>query len=474
MQIAFSDVSTSDVLDPAKSINQFMALLGGLIFDPLMNQDSNFNPTPGLATDWEVSPDSKTWTFNLRDDVTFHDGTPMTSKDVAYTIARQLDKELGSRLYGRLSKSLSVEGISTPTPTQVVLSLTSPDALLATALASRHMYVLQAGTKTFDGPVVGTGPFELVNWNAGTGFEVTRNDNYWRPELPYLDGVRGVVIADQASKLRSVVSGPSDVIDSVDFSLAATAEQDPSVKLWRLPSSFFVNFAMDQTVPPFDDVRVRQAMKLALDREKFVNAVYGGYATVSGDVPVLPSDINYPSNTLADRNVDEAKRLLAEAGYPGGIDVELFTAPLRSGMVDAAVVLADSVKDAGIRVKVTQQPAANYFTSIWLKKPFYVSYWATRQAAEEANLTLVSDATSNESKFNDPEFDRLIADARTNPDSAQRIASTSAALELAALNSGWMIPAIGDFVSVSKANVEGLALNSLQVMDFSGAWIAAK
>ncbi|GAA0717008.1 ABC transporter substrate-binding protein [Dactylosporangium roseum] len=470
LQIAIGDASTTDVLDPAKSINQFTALLGGLIFDPLLRQDLDFKPQPALATKWSVSSDARQWTFDLRDDVVFHDGTALTSEDVAFSIARHLDKSIGSRLYGRLSASLKPEGIKTPSKTQVVLNLETPDGLLAVALASRYMFVLKKGTTSFDGKVSGTGPFELANWTPGASFVVKRSEKYWASGRPYLDEIRGIVVADPASRLRSVTSGPSDILDTVDFTLAPSVEKQSNVKLANLKSSFFVNFAMDQTQAPFDDVRVRKAFKLALDREKFLQVVFGGHGTISGDVPVLPSDPTYPANTLVKRDVEQAKRLLAEAGYPNGIDVELVTAPLRAGMVDAAVVFAESVKDAGIRVQVKQQPSANYFTSIWLKVPFYVSYWATRQSTEEAALTLVSNGTSNESRFANPEFDKLIQEARTSADEATRNQKTKQALEIAAIESGWIIPAIIDTLTVMKRSVQDVALNSMQILDMSGAW----
>ena len=470
MQIAIGDASKTDVLDPAKSINQFTALLGGLIFDPLMRQDLDFKLQPALATKWSVSSDARQWTFDLRDDVVFHDGTPLTSQDVAFSIARHLDKSIGSRLYGRLSASLKPEGIQTPSRTQVVLNLEVPDGLLAVALASRYMFVLKKGTVSFEGRVPGTGPFELVNWTPGDGFQVKRSEKYWISGHPYLDEIRGIVVSDPASKLRSVTSGPSDIMDSLDFTLAPSVENQPNLKLATLKSSFFVNLVMDQTKAPFDDVRVRKAFKLALDREKFIQVVFGGHGTVSGDVPVLPSDPTYPANTLVKRDVEKAKSLLAEAGYPNGINVELVTAPLRAGMVDAAVVFAESVRDAGIRVQVKQQPAATYFTSIWLKEPFYVSYWATRQSTEEAALTLVSDGTSNESRFANDEFDKLIREARTSADEAIRNQKTKQALEIAALESGWIIPGIIDTLTVMKSNVQDVSLNSMQILNMGGAW----
>lgn len=471
VQFAFSDGRTTDVLDPAKISTQSVAILGGLVFDKFLGQDDQFRPTPSIATSWEVSDDAMAWTFKIREGVQFQDGTPLTAKDVAYSIRRHLDEKVGSALYHRLGRSVSAEGIKVVDPATIRIELTKPDAMLAATLASRNMYIIKDGTTDFAKPI-GTGPFKLERFTAGSGFKAVKNKNYWQKGLPYLDSVQGVAIADQASKLRAVTSGKADITDSVDFTLIPSVEANKRVVTKTLPSSFFTNLAMDQTVAPFDDVRVRQAMKLAVDRDLVLNRVFLGHGTKSGDVPVLPTNPGYPDKTLGERDVKKAKQLLAEAGYPKGIDVVLDVAPLRAGMVDMAVVFAESVKEAGIRVKVKQQPAANFYTRVWLKRPFYVSAWATYNPLATATTTLTSDAPSNEARFNSPKFDALIEEAFGTVDEDKRNDLTRQAMELSALESGWIIPAIMDFVSVMKADVQGVEFNTLQVIDFSKAWLA--
>jgi len=468
-QVAFSEANANDVMDPALSSNQYTSLLGGLIFDPIFNRGENFEATPGLVEEWDVSDDAMTWTLKIREGVTFHDGAQLTAKDVAYTISRQLDPDLNARLYSRLSSSLSPEGVTTPSDYVVELKLDKPDGLLDVALASYQMYVVQNGATEFELPV-GTGPFVIDSWTAGGPFEVTRNDNYWQEGLPYLDGVRGVVLPDQASKLRSVSSGDSDIMDALDYTLAATAEQDAAVKLETLPAASIITIAMDETQEPFDDVRVRQAFKLAMDREKILQVAAAGYGSVTGDVPIPTTDPNFPAETFIEQDVEEAKRLLAEAGYPDGIDVELTVAPLRSGLVDTAVLYADSVAEAGIRVSINQVPAANFFSTVWLQSPFYVSYWSTRQAVEQSKLTLVSDASGNESRFKSDEFDSLIDQAIESPSVEQQQEFTREAMELAATESGWMIPVVVDYISVMKTSLQGVRLTTLQQIDLTEAW----
>lgn len=472
LKIAMSDASTTDTLDPARIANQFLAILGSLVYDPFLRQDKDFQPMPSIATKWEVSEDARKWAFDLRDDVTFHDGSKLTARDIAYTIGRHLDPEVRSALFAHISGSLKPSGIRVVNDHRIELDLEQPNALMATFLASRHMYVVKDGTTSFD-DVVGTGPFTLDDFQPGQSFYVKRNDSYWAEEGPYLDGVRGVVIPDQASKLRAVSSGDAHISDSIDYSLVAVAKGDQKLKMVSQPGSFFNTIVCDESQKPFDDVRVRQALKLAMDREQVVQTVYGEYGVVSGDTPILPTHPAYPQKTFAERDVARAKALLAEAGYPDGIDLTLDTSPLRAGMTDLAVAFANSVKEAGIRVKINQQPAANFFTSVWLKRPFYVSYWATYDPTQIALQTLVTGAGQNESRFSNSAFDGLVKQSVTTVPADERAALMSQALSISATESGWIIPAIIDLLTVMKTSVNGVTINSMEILDLRKAWLAS-
>lgn len=472
LKIVMSDASTTDTLDPARGANQFLAILGSLVYDPFLRRNENFEPEPAIATNWKVSEDARRWVFDIRDDVVFHDGSKLTAQDIAYTIERHLDPEVRSALLAHLGGSLSPSGVRVVNDHRIELILDQPNAMVATILASRQMYVLKKGTSNFD-DAVGTGPFKLSEFQPGQGFHVKRNDKYWADEGPYLDGVRGVVIPDQASKLRAVSAGDAHISDSIDFSLLAVAQQNRNLRLVSQPGAFFNTIVCDETQKPFDDVRVRQAMKLAVDREKVVNIVYGEHGVPSGDVPILPDHPAYPKSNFVKQDIARAKALLAEAGYPDGIELTLDTSPLRAGMTDLAVAFAASVKDAGIRVNINQQPAANFFTSVWLKKPFYVSYWATYDPTQISLQTLVTGGGQNESRFSNSKFDALVKQSLTTTSDTERAELMSRALSISATESGWIIPAIIDLLTVMKTSVNGVAVNNMEILDLRKAWLSS-
>jgi peptide/nickel transport system substrate-binding protein len=195
LQISFSDSSTDESLDPAISELNNDSFYTGQIYEGLTVADTDWGVHPVLAEEWESNEDASEWTFTLRQGVTFHDGTPFTAKDAAYSIGRLLDEDVGSPLFSRLEPSLTADGIEARDDQTLVLTLKRPDSLMPLALSARHAMVVKDGTSEFDvANAIGTGPFKVKSFRPGESWEVEKNTSYWEQGLPYLDGIRGVVI----------------------------------------------------------------------------------------------------------------------------------------------------------------------------------------------------------------------------------------------------------------------------------------
>jgi peptide/nickel transport system substrate-binding protein len=471
LQVSFSDSSTDESLDPAISELNNDSFYTGQIYEGLTVADTEWGVHPVLAEKWESNDDASEWTFTLRQGVTFHDGTPFTAQDAAYSISRLLDEDLGSPLFSRLEPSLDADGISVPDEATLVLTLKRPDSLMPLALSARHAMIVKDGTEDFSvANAIGTGPFKVKSFRPGQSWEVEKNTTYWEQGLPYLDGIRGVVIGEQATKVQSVVSGESHIADPINYSAASTVTGN--AQLLEFTGATYLLVAMDQTKEPFNDERVVDAIKMAVGREQVLNAVFQGYGDITADVPVPQDDFFYPTDLSTEQDVEGAKALLAEAGYPDGIDLELNTSDSYGGMVDLAVAFQQVVEPAGIRVKVNQGSPDTYWDQVWLVKPMYVSYYTRRHPNEILSVTYASNAPWNECKLKNPELDDLLSEGlRTTDREAQRQIYQDA-LRLVNDKHGTSIPAFVSKLWVKKNNVQGEELELSRGMIMKRAYIA--
>ncbi|MDQ3858930.1 MAG: ABC transporter substrate-binding protein [Actinomycetota bacterium] len=473
LQLAISDTGgPKESLDPAVQTNVNDGIYTDLLYDALTVADADFNVHPVLAESWEANSDVTEWTFNLRQGVTWHDGKPFTSKDAAFSIERQLNEKLGSGIYDRLSQSLDKDGIQTPDAGTLVLKLKRPDSLIPLTLSARQARLVQSGTTDFS-KGIGTGAFMLKSFTPARSWELQKNPKYWDKGVPYLDGVRGVIITEQSTKVQSVVSGESHVSDNIDFSAAATVKGNPNVQLMEFKNATYLLIAMDSTKPPFDDERVRMALKIAVDRDRVVQTAYQGYGETTSDVPVPSSDPFFPQEVGARaQNIDEAKQLLTDAGYPDGIDVELITSQAYGAMVDLAVAYGQVVEPAGIRVKIKQWPADTFWDQVWLVKPMYTSYYTRRHPNEALSITYTSNAPWNESKLKSKELDDLVAKGLATTDEEEQKQAYQDALTIVANEAGTSIPAFINRLHVAKKNVRGVQLGHQTSVMVKKAYIA--
>src|SRR5215211_6478135 len=447
LQVSFSDSSTDESLDPAISELNNDSFYTGQIYEGLTVADTEWGVHPVLAEKWEPT------------------------KDAAYSIGRLLDEELGSPLFSRLEPSLDPDGIESPDDTTLVLTLKRPDSLIPLALSARHAMIVKEGTADFAlANAQGTGPFKVKSFQPGQSWEVEKNASYWEKGLPYLDGIRGAVIGEQSTKVQSVTSGQSHIADPIDYSAASTVSGN--AELLEFKGATYLLVAMDQTKEPFTDERVVDAIKMAVDREQILNAVFQGYGDVTGDVPVPPNDFFYPSDLQTAQDIEGAKQLLADAGHPNGIDLELHTSASYGGMVDLAVAFQQVVEPAGIRVKINQGSPDTYWDQVWLVKPMYVSYYTRRHPNEILSVTYASNAPWNECKLKDPALDELLAEGLKTTDRDEQKQIYQDALGLVADKHGTSIPAFVSKLWLKKKNVRGEELELSRGMIMKRAYIA--
>ncbi|WP_231750755.1 ABC transporter substrate-binding protein, partial [Mycobacterium sp. NAZ190054] len=263
-----------DQLDPHKTTAYFSFEVLENVFDTLVEPDENLQMQPALAESWEVSPDQLTWTFRLRPGVTFHDGTPLTAGDVVFSYRRIIDEQLANS-----DKFSSVRAVEAPDPATVVIRVERPTPNMLTNLGGFKGMAIVSRANVESGRIathpVGTGPFRFLGQKSGDSISLGANPEYWGG-VPGVSGVTFRFISEPSTALSALQAGEIDWTDSVPPQRVAQLRDDESVELAVTPSNDYWYLALNEAREPWNDVRVRQAIAYAIDRDAIVQATSYG------------------------------------------------------------------------------------------------------------------------------------------------------------------------------------------------------
>lgn len=460
LRCGFGDTNENEHLDPARPQNGSTIEMMQIIYEPLVRRGKNWTFYPWLAESYEVAKDTNTWTFKIRKGVNFHDGSPMTARDVAYSLSRLVDDAVKSTLRSRLKGTLDKDSFEVIDDYTLKINMLRRDTLLDQPLSRYAASIIKAGsTPTVDpASAIGTGAFKVVSLEPGQSWQVARFDGYWQPGLVTLDAIQAIGIPDQSAKLESLTSGVVDLIDPIDSVVLKQISKDQNLQIQPLKNAMMWSIFLNQKVKPFDDVRVRRAIKLAVDRKMILDRVFQGFGVVTPDVPLPPGDPMFPTDVGdGSQNIQAAKKLLAEAGHPDGIEFTLYTSPVLPGMVDLAVTFAESVKAAGIRVTVSQWPAATYWDQVWTKYPTYIDYGFRRNAHDALDIVYAKGTqfAAGTNFDEDGKLREFINNALVETDTAKQTEMYKSAMKLVAQDSGVIIPCYLDRNYILSKSVEG-------------------
>ncbi|MFZ4660782.1 MAG: ABC transporter substrate-binding protein [Caldilineaceae bacterium] len=473
LRIAMQEAPGS--LDPHLSYTIQDNIVRGAIYDYLIWNDPALQPQPALATAWEVAADQLSWTLPLRQGVTFHHGTAFTAADVVYSFERILGPDFGSPAQTAFRFVEKVEAVDDYT---VRFILKSPNVDFPLLLGDPvNVGVIIPHDRTPEALTAepsGTGPFRLTAFVPGESATFTRNESYWRTGMPYLDEVKHFYMPEQATQVAALTSGTIDLIWQLTTESMATLTGNPDVVIEQVESGAYQPIIMRLDQEPFTDVRVRQAFKYATDRAGMVQGVLQGNGVIGNDQPlppVHPFAADLPAYAL---DVEKAKALLAEAGYPDGLAVTLYTADLRPGMVASAVVFQEMAKAAGITVTVEQVPGSNYWSEHWMQSALTVSNWNVFPSADTI-LSLVYHSTGawNESGIKNAELDALIEAGRAESDPAKRQEIYAQVQQLIQAEGGTLVPYFRPSFYARHKNVQGVLYIPQGPVYLQEAWLMA-
>ncbi|MBI4308637.1 MAG: ABC transporter substrate-binding protein [Chloroflexi bacterium] len=397
----------------------------GLVrFDP-----EHVNTIQGdLAERWETSADGSVYTFYLQKGVQWHDGAPFTAEDVRYSIERILHPPKGIVSPNKSGIDM-IDSVSVVDATTVRVKLQFPYAPFLTNLASGYILVLpkhileKKGDMTQD--VVGTGAFKFKKYEPGVLWEVVKNEKYFRKGRPYIDVWYNPIIRDDATRFAAVRTHQVDITNNANGLTPPQAEITrktlPNITVFQIDMGPFFLFVMNTKRKPWNDVRVRQAVNLTIDRQAAIKAIEDGYGRVSaffGGLAGLTEKelLTQPGfRQPKDQDIAQAKKLLAEAGYPNGFETSSVFRQPGTVYTRGAEFLAEQLSKIGIKVKLLPKDSTEYIEIYTRTLDFEtISFRSavTNPNPEGALTYILARGSRNPSQYEDPEFDRLLLVSR--------------------------------------------------------------
>ncbi|PFG19255.1 ABC transporter substrate-binding protein [Serinibacter salmoneus] len=407
-----------DQLDPNNTSAYFSFQVLENVFDNLVEPDENLEMQPALAESWELSDDQLTWTFHLREGVTWHDGTDFTAGDVAYTYNRIMDEELANAW--RFS---AVESVEAPDDSTVVITVTQPSPNLLSSIGGfKGLGIVQEANVT-SGEIqtapIGTGPFSVTEYVSGDHISLAANEDYWGGE-PEVAGVEFRFISEPSTALAALQNGEIDWTDNIPPQQVADLEGDDALVLGVEPSNDYWYFALNQDVEPFDDVRVRQAIAYAVDREAIVQAV--SYGTAKENQLAIPqTSAWYTAYDEYNYDLERAQELLDEAGV-SDLEIDFMATSDYPESSTAAQVLASSLEDLGITVTIRTPDFATWLdeqgSGNW--DALMLGWLGNIDPDDFYYAQHHSEGGSNFQGYSNPDVDALLDSGRVETDEAAR------------------------------------------------------
>lgn len=411
-----------DSLDPAVSSIYTGAQVYEGIFSKLLDIAPDGKFVPDLATSW-TQVDPTTWSFQLVGNAKFHNGEAFSSADVKYSFERILDPKTASAYAGLYAQIAAVEA---PDPATAIFRLKSPFGPFLTNLATNGQIVNRKAIESAD-PArnpVGTGPFQFVEWVQGDHITVKKNPDCFKKGLPHLDTVTYRFLAVDQSRIDGLSAGELDWVDAIPLQQVESLSKDDRFTFVSSPVAGIPDFlALNTRVAPFDNVKVRQAVALAINRETIRKVAYLGTGEAGAvEMPTGAAWFDAEGVFAAQPDVAQAKKLLADAGFANGLTVEYLGLPQYPELLKTGQVVREALKEIGIDMTIKQVDVAVWFDAFVSGKFQITSAYQERTIDPDSFYSLVikSGGPVNTTGYSNKEVDALIDKAAASIDEAER------------------------------------------------------
>jgi len=408
--------------------------------------------------------------IRLRPGITFHDGKPLTADDVIFTLNRIITgKFSGSTSLG----PIDLKGLKKLDKLTVLVPMTSPYGSFLDQLAYwYYLYIVPTGFNP--AKPNGTGPFKYQSFTPGQRSVFVRNPNYWKSGLPYVDSVTIIDFSDSTSLQNALTTGVIHGAGAMEGPQIAALKSAGGVQTITSHTGAITPFTMRVDQAPFNDVNVRQAMRLLVGRPQLIASALDGYATAGSDV-FSPYDPNFDASLHREQDIAQAKSLLKSAGQEG-LTVQLVTADIAQGTLKVAQVFAQQAASAGVTVNLRQVTSTEFYGNNYLKWVFAQDYWYYSKYLPQVAQATLPNSPFNETHWDDPAYNKLYNQAVATVDETAR---TAIAHEMQAIDhsiGGYIIPYFPPTIDGYAKKVNGVVPTkaglSLGSYNFKAMWLA--
>ncbi|RYH11139.1 ABC transporter substrate-binding protein [Tropicimonas sp. IMCC6043] len=447
------DGNTSDNHDPGTYVTRQMIYLAHTHRSYLTMIMGDGSLGPDLADSWSASADASEWTFEINPDATFHSGKKCTADDVIASLNHHRGESTTSAAKALLTDVVEITKDGDHT---VKIKLNGGNADLPWLMTDYHFAICPANE---DGTIDwqsgdGTGPYKIDGGDFGVQWQLSRHDG-WHREGAYFDKVEILVLNDPNARQTALVTGDVDAVSLIELKTMALLQRDPNINIHNIPSAGAITMPMFCDTPPFDNVDVRNALKLSINRDEIIEKIAFGAATKGNDFHHSPAQPYWPDDIpQREYDPDQARSLLKKAGAEG-LTVSISTADsVYAGAVDMAVLYSEQAKASGINVNVVREPNDGYYSDVWLVKPFTLVSWGARPTPDVMyTLAYKADAAWNESHFNNERFNELLLMGKAELDDAKRAEIYREMAIILRDEGGTIIPFFNNFVYASRSNI---------------------
>lgn len=476
LRVGVITAGAAETIDPMVALNipDFMRILN--LYDLMFKQEAFGEASPGLIESAEPNADATVWTLRARKGVVWHDGKDLTAEDILWTIQHSWGSE-ANYSNAVLAKIVNFAGAKKVGPLDVELPLHIAIADFPTIACGVNCVVVREGA-AIGAKTVGTGPFVLDSFKAGSRSVFKANKSYWQEGKPYVDELLiDSSFSNEATRMNALLAGQLDIVPGVPPTLAQANAASGRIVIGNQPGPGWIGtlFRVDQE--PFKDVRVRKALKLIPDRQVYVNAVFGGFASLGNDLGGVTNKY-YAADLANPHDPDQAKSLLKAAGHED-LRLVLETSAVAPGMNETATIYAQQAKAAGVEIELkVVDPAVFYAPGQGMfERPYSVTYFGQgmNSLANFYASALMKGGVYNESHWGSPEDDALLFAALGEKDPA-KAADKWHAVQQKQLDEGpYVIPANFNWVDGYSPKVRGVQTTSANNCDnyvFCGGWLA--
>ena len=449
-------------LNPILHHNNAEYMQGELMYSNLVRLSPKMEPIPDLAESWEASKDAKKWAFKLRKGVEFHSGGEVTAEDVVATVESILNPKTGSAGRKNIGPVASVKALDKYT---VEFECKYPYAYLPQGVAYTNVKIcpkkiVEEKFEELSTKDHGSGPFILKEYVPSTYLVVERNPNYFIPDRPYLDGVRQVVYPDATGEVNALLTDELDVINEVPPNQFERLKKMGKIETRREVSGRFINVVLGCDSAPFQDVRARQALAMCMQREMALQMTLEGFGSVASDSPISKVYRHYKELPAKEQDLAKAADLLRAAGVKKGATLKLAASNKPDLRSKLAVTIKEFARELGLNIQVERMEHSKYLKQVWTKGNFYIGFY-NMQPTEDGIFSLLytSDAPWNEPRWNNKEFDDLVAKARSELDPGKQFELYAKCQEMCYEEVPMLVPMFLDLLAAHGKQVHNFTLH---------------